>query len=547
MRLALCLVFSLSLSVNFVVARDQCPDIDSRIMMNRVQREGSSGGTCDRSQLLWSATGQDNASCIRSIPDVNGDGVDDVVVGHDIFQDGHNIFCYSGASSGSGTIIWSFETTGGASGGYFYGDECLVTGFDSDGNGYANVLAGLGGGGRFAAAYDGFDGALIWQFDTYNEPESGWVYSICELGDINGDSIPEVIFGCGSYNDHAYCIDGASSGTSPTVLWSLDLPDASFSVAAISDVNADGKPDALISSGDADGHHVYCVSGASSGTATVLWPYDAGDSVHSVSACSDVNGNGGEDFVAATWGNGVRCGDGRTGQELWFNLLGGTYGMMVRRLPDVTGDGIDEIIAGTWENAIYVLNGATGSIFWETPTGTLNGGDVWTVSSMNDIDGDGHHEVLAGSFDLYAYCLSGIDGTVLFDYMTGNRVFSVFPGSDLNGDLVIDMLAGTQDTSNTLVVHAVSGADELPPTPSPTPTQECLNHGDVNLDGELTAGDAQASFLIALGYGSPTYQEVCAADCNGSGDVTAGDAQAIFLAVLQTGSCADPLVSSGIL
>ncbi|MBN1297145.1 hypothetical protein JXA80_10225 [bacterium] len=85
----------------------------------------------------------------------------------------------------------------------------------------------------------------------------------------------------------------------------------------------------------------------------------------------------------------------------------------------------------------------------------------------------------------------------------------------------------------------------LPPTstPSPTPTSTsgCLHHGDVNADGEVTAGDAQTTFLIALGAYTPTQVEFCAADCNGDSEVTAGDAQGVFLTALGSSSCLDPL------
>lgn len=79
------------------------------------------------------------------------------------------------------------------------------------------------------------------------------------------------------------------------------------------------------------------------------------------------------------------------------------------------------------------------------------------------------------------------------------------------------------------------------PTPTPTPTGNCVNHGDVNNDQEVTAGDAQTSFLIALGSYSPSQFEFCAADCNGDEEVTAGDAQTIFLMALGSASCVDPL------
>lgn len=85
-------------------------------------------------------------------------------------------------------------------------------------------------------------------------------------------------------------------------------------------------------------------------------------------------------------------------------------------------------------------------------------------------------------------------------------------------------------------------APETTPTPAPTWTPtECINDGDVNQSGEVTAGDAQMAFQIALGSYSPTYTEECAADCDSSGTVTAGDAQQIFLTALGTGTCVDML------
>jgi len=81
---------------------------------------------------------------------------------------------------------------------------------------------------------------------------------------------------------------------------------------------------------------------------------------------------------------------------------------------------------------------------------------------------------------------------------------------------------------------------ELQPTPTPTPV--CLHHGDVNLDGTLTATDAQMAFYIVMGTLIPTEEQACAADCDGSGTVTSGDAQAIFMSVLGMGDgCADEL------
>jgi len=79
------------------------------------------------------------------------------------------------------------------------------------------------------------------------------------------------------------------------------------------------------------------------------------------------------------------------------------------------------------------------------------------------------------------------------------------------------------------------------PTITPTATQPCINDGDTNLDGVLSAADAQLAFYIVMGLHTPTWEENCAADCNGDEILSAGDAQNIFFAVMGTGNCEDPL------
>lgn len=124
-------------------------------------------------------------------------------------------------------------------------------------------------------------------------------------------------------------------------------------------------------------------------------------------------------------------------------------------------------------------------------------------------------------------------------------------GFDTNNN-VVDFMAGllTPGGANQEVILPTPTPTQGEPTatptngpsPTPTPSGECINHGDVTLNGEITAGDAQLAFLIALGSYTPTFEEACAADCNGNGEVTAGDAQGIFLVALGSSpSCADPL------
>ncbi len=81
-----------------------------------------------------------------------------------------------------------------------------------------------------------------------------------------------------------------------------------------------------------------------------------------------------------------------------------------------------------------------------------------------------------------------------------------------------------------------------PPTPTPTPAPVCIHSGDVNNDGELSAGDAQMAFYIALEIIAPeSPEQFCRANCNGDIEVSAGDAQTIFYAALGMASCSDPM------
>lgn len=146
------------------------------------------------------------------------------------------------------------------------------------------------------------------------------------------------------------------------------------------------------------------------------------------------------------------------------------------------------------------------------------------------VDAIGYGTFTAGDY------FAGEGTAVPTSILIGTQSFSRSPdGMDTN-DNVVDFMAGelTAGFENSLEATPT-------PTPSPTPTgTECINDGDANLDGSVTAGDAQRSFEIALSVYIPNEIERCAADCNGDGSVTAGDAQGIFYKALSLGDCVDP-------
>jgi outer membrane protein assembly factor BamB len=416
--------------------------------------------------VLFAMNGGDNGECVRAVGDVNGDGLDDIVVG--IGQSGtDNVFCLDGASSGTASVLWQVQTNGGVSGGSCYGDQSIVPASDVDGNGLPNVLLATAWGGRTAFDLDTLLGTEQWRYDTYLETDSGWVYSLCEISDVTGDGVPEVAFGTGSFNDRVHLVDGASSGQA-AVVWSWYAGDAVYSVRNIGDVNGDGTDDVLAAIGD-NVDHLVCLEGDSASPAgNVLWTYAPGQTVFACGVLPDITGDGVNEALAVVWvlgGSAIRCLNGATGALVWFDTSILEYGMMVDTIDDVTGDGKADVVVGSWENAVSVLDGTNGALFWKTTVGTTNGGDVWTARGIDDLDGDGRPDVIAGSFDTHVYALSGATGAVFWAHPTGNRVFSVAPVGDLNGDGRPEVVAGTQDTTSSTVVWVLEGDAGIAPPP----------------------------------------------------------------------------------
>jgi outer membrane protein assembly factor BamB len=393
--------------------------------------------------LNWNiSSGGHHIRCLGAIEDMNGDTRPDVLV--EIDNTGDPVGHFRLLSGLNGSLIWGVSPPGGVSGGCGYGDSCVNTSPDLNGDGLTEALLGTAWGGRTAyAILADENGDVFWSLDTYTEDESGWVYSIDWIPDVTQDGVPDVVFGCGSYNDKAYCVDG----TTGVPRWRFQAPDAVFSVARIGDVNGNGTPDVLVATGDPYADYTYCIDGGSVGYATYIWRFYVGDTSYSVTGIRDVDGDLIDDAVIGTWDSSghVYCVSGATGLEIWRHPVG-TYASIMRVVTtdDLNDDGCLEILVASWENAIICLDGRTGAEHWNVPTGTVNGGDVWAIWPLEDVDYDGYPDVIAGSFDLKAYCVSGRAGELLWTYTVGNRVYSVRGIGDTNDDGIGEALVGTQ-------------------------------------------------------------------------------------------------------
>jgi Ca2+-binding RTX toxin-like protein len=447
---------------------------------------------------------------VSSAGDVNGDGIEDVIVGAPRGDDGGDrageayvIYGVAGASRGlvdltALTAAQGFVIQGDAE--YDQAGFSVSSAADVNGDGIDDLIVGArygnGGGNRAGEAYVIYGVAgtsrgtldltaltaaqgFIIQGDAPFD-EAGW--SVSSAGDVNGDGIEDVIVGAplgsdgGDNAGEAYVIYGVTGTTRGTVdLTGLaarpaegfiiqgDAPfdTAGFSVSSAGDVNGDGLDDLIVGApsgrdggnGAGEAYVIYGVAGTSRGTLdlTALTaaqgfiiqgdaPFD--EAGRSVSSAGDVNGDGLDDLIVGAPGGDD--GDNGAGEAYVIYGVAGTArgtvdltglaaadgfiirgdaagdraGRSVSSAGDVNGDGIDDLIVGaifgddggTDAGEAYVIFGVAGTARGTVDLAALNPtqgfiiqGDAaadeagWSVSAAGDVNGDGIDDLIVGA------------------------------------------------------------------------------------------------------------------------------------------------------
>ncbi|MEM1044229.1 MAG: choice-of-anchor D domain-containing protein [Bacteroidota bacterium] len=389
-------------------------------------------------------------TAVASVPDTDGDGADDLLVGAfsavpavGLSRPGR-AYLYSGTT---GAFLLELISPNEQTSGRFGISVAGLSDVNADGHG--DLLVGApreeGLTGR-AYVFSGSDGALIYELVSPTGGAEQFGGSVAEVPDADGDGISELLVGAvGPFDGsgRAYLFSGATGA----LLYFLDPPEPlssselfANSVSGVPDTDGDGRGDLLVSLTGNTGRQAYLFSGIDGALLYAVEDPEPAPTApfDSVDGIPDIDGDGRGDLIIGSGGDTafdteVKLYSGADGSLLYtltspFEARDG-FGTSVAGVPDVDGDGATDILVSAPFSRLEGIEEAGGAFLFSGADGSLlgvlrspnpeRGGsfsgtrrDEQAVAGVRDIDGDGRGDLLIGapgeSVSGRAYLLRGV-------------------------------------------------------------------------------------------------------------------------------------------
>jgi hypothetical protein len=229
--------------------------------------DGATGKFIWKKHFAWGSPQK-----VLSIPDINDDGVADVIVGMDSRMG--MVYALSGKAFYSPETLWELHVD------YTTYEGLVVEDIDQDG--IRDIVINTWGGDVMALS--SVDGSKIWEINT-----DCMNMLMAKIPDTNGDNLSEILVG--TTNALAIMIDGLKG----SVIWQYRTQGAVWAVDHYGDYDRDGINDVVV--GDFGGN-VHIIEGEHGGG---LFSTDTGnDKIISIRTVRDINSDGELDILAAS-------------------------------------------------------------------------------------------------------------------------------------------------------------------------------------------------------------------------------------------------------
>ena len=427
------------------------------------------------------------------VGDLDGDGLPDVLVQSEVGPGGNKTSTVIAKVGTNGTHLWEESVTG------YEADMSADVAGDLDGDGLPDVLvnSAVGPYDNMASnltAKTGINGTHLWE-----ESVSGEAANVVAevVGDLDGDGLPDVMVHSyvGPYDNGTNTVI-AKTGVNGTDLWE-EFASGGYNVGinaeVVENLDGDGLPDVLVRSFTGPVDNETCTLIAKTGVnGTHLWEesingYDAGINYQVV---PDLDGDGLPNLLVST---GVGVGTRNCtliakkmsdGTHLWEEAIkGDSPDIEAYAVADLDGDGLPDVLVQTSEGAstdraftVIAKKGSNGTHLWEE---SVSADQAYTNIEAEgvaaDFDGDGLPDVLvqskvgsAGNQTYTAIGKRGSDGTHLWEAQSNEEILIARSQDesreplfyDLNGDGKADALVWISNQ-----VCALSVGEEAPPSP----------------------------------------------------------------------------------
>lgn len=387
------------------------------------------------------------------IGDINGDGMDDVLVSSG-FSAGPVVYVVYGNATGTGADI-SYDMSGigpltapaggfaiiGPSSGYF-GTSVSGVG-DVNNDGYADFVVGSVNTRAAYVVYGGpQNGATLNISSGTIAPSRGYrinmpttISAIADMvsgaGDFNGDGLADVAI-ADYQNATVYVPFSNLTGTPPTNLATMPaaqgmriLAGSAHSldhVASLGDINGDGLSDIGINSAQ----QTYVVYGRATGGSVTLGSltpaqgfvitHESPNTQRILESAGDINGDGFSDFIVgnsaddsayviygSAAGTGISLGPTMAASSLGFRITGGagSLGFDAQGAGDINGDGFNDLLVGS-PSAVNAGGNPVGGyaiVFGGTqyvPNAVVGAGEVTGTAAAEAIVGSLGSDTLSG-------------------------------------------------------------------------------------------------------------------------------------------------------